>query len=235
MPFGQRAPTKPYQTTYTIPVGENLAPGLEDFANTYVIAQSTQDGNTVTIDDPSTGGVDVNVVLNKGQVTQLYGIDSGTTVTGTYPVQVQFIAGEGPITGQASEFRGWTMVPTTLWDDPYYGPDQVQEPVPTRPISYIYNPPGASLTGDLARLIRHRKFHAARRGDPGLLGCHGCKSLCSPKQRRSADRYPQLLGDWRDGYRRLQFGMGLPIGPVFCTSHRVLFGVGTRYQCCSTS
>ena len=139
-------PTKPYQTTYTIPVGENLA-GYDDFANTYVIAQSTQDGNTVTINDPSTAGVDVNVVLNKGQVTQLYSIDSGTTVTGTYPVQVQFIAGEGPLGGQASEFRGWTMVPTTLWDDEYYSPvSSGTVASATETELYIYNPPGAAMT-----------------------------------------------------------------------------------------
>jgi uncharacterized repeat protein (TIGR01451 family) len=140
-------PTKPYQTTYTIPVGENLAPGYEDFAHTYVIAQSTHDGNTVTINDPSTAGVDVSVVLNKGQVTQLYSIDSGTTVTGTYPVQVQFIAGEGPLAGQASEFRGWTMVPTTLWDDEYYSPVSSGTAASASETElYIYNPPGAVLT-----------------------------------------------------------------------------------------
>ena len=103
----------------------------------------------------------MNVVLDKGEVTQLYGIDSGTTVTGEYPVQVQFIAGEGPILEMASEFRGYTMVPTTLWDDEYYSPVSSGTGAATYYTDlYIYNPTSA-IDSDLGGLLGQWKFHCA--------------------------------------------------------------------------
>ncbi|GAB4578212.1 MAG: hypothetical protein Fur0022_09460 [Anaerolineales bacterium] len=141
-------PTKPYQTGYTIPVGENLfgAPYFyDDFDNVYVLAQATTDGTTIQIDDPQTGpGADVTANLNKGEVTQLWHIWSGTTVTANFPIQVQFIVGQAQA-GAGAETRGFTVVPASLWDDEYYAPVDGSVGANGSEI-YIYNPNASSIT-----------------------------------------------------------------------------------------
>ncbi len=78
--------------------------------------------NTVEIDDPTTGpSPDVSVVLDEGEVTQLPHINAGTTISSTHPVQVQFIVGK-PWAGGASEARGFSALPSPLWDNEYYNP-----------------------------------------------------------------------------------------------------------------
>ena len=143
-------PVKPFLTNYTIPVGEDLSSApksYDDFAAVYVIAQSMTDSNLVEIDDPNTVGVDVSVTLNEGEVTELYHIDAGTTVVGTSPVQVQFMVGDAA-SGTASEIRGYSAVPDSLWDNEYYNP------VPSAPSSqgdtdlYLYNPNASTITID---------------------------------------------------------------------------------------
>jgi len=139
-------PTKPFETNHTIPVGKNLAVSPSfymDFSNTYVIVQSTEDGNLVTIDDPETGGVEVSVVLNKGEVTQLYSIWSGTTVSATYPVQTLYLAGEYHGSGDgALELRGYTSIPTNLWTNEYFNPVSGRTGGNKTEL-YIYNPGSA--------------------------------------------------------------------------------------------
>lgn len=149
-------PVKPFLRSYTIPVGQDLfaAPtSYVDFERVFVIAQSVADGNTVQIDDPSTAGVDVSVVLNQGEVTQLYSINSGTVVTGSSPVQVQFIVGRQDLVDAASEIRGYTAVPAGLWSTEYYSPvGGFVEGLSTggywvgRTNLYLYNPHPTTLT-----------------------------------------------------------------------------------------
>ncbi len=137
-------PVKPYQLSYTIPVGEDLFAnlGYNDFRNVYVIVMAAVDGTTVQIDDPGTAGVEVNINLTRGAVAELFGINSGTTVTATNPVQVQFIVGQFN-TGIASDSRSFTAVPDGLWHSVYYSP------VPGGAVSntdlYIYNPTASVL------------------------------------------------------------------------------------------
>ncbi len=118
-------PTKPYLTHYTIPVGENLASApasYDDFDKVYVLVQSTTDNNPVQIDDPTTPATpDVNIVLDAGEVSELFHVNTGTTVDASYPVQSQFIVGQAHA-GEASESRGLTSVPENLWDNEYYNP-----------------------------------------------------------------------------------------------------------------
>ena len=137
-------PTKPYQTSYIISVGENLAdnaPYYTDFSNTYVIVQSTADDNTVTIDDPETAGVEVTVDLNKGEVTQLHNIWSGTEVSADYPVQTLYIAGETR-SDNGRELRGYTSIPTSMWSNEYFNPVSGRTGGNGTDL-YIYNPDGA--------------------------------------------------------------------------------------------
>ena len=138
-------PTKPYQTYYRISVGQNLAAAPTyylDFSNTYVIVQSTVDNNLVTIDDPETPGVEVSVTLNKGEVTQLHNIWSGTQVSATYPVQAQYIAGQTLAGNSCCELRGFTATPTSLWTNEYFDPVSGRTGGNGTDL-YIYNPDGA--------------------------------------------------------------------------------------------
>jgi LPXTG-site transpeptidase (sortase) family protein len=140
-------PIKPYQINYTIPVGENLsgAPlNYTDFTQVFVIVQATQDNTNVQIDDPGTAGVDVNVNLDRGEVTQLFHIDAGTTVLATAPVQTQFIVGQ-PNGGLASDSRSYTAVPSGLWSSSYFGPVPSFGGVSNTDV-FIYNPTASPLT-----------------------------------------------------------------------------------------
>jgi LPXTG-site transpeptidase (sortase) family protein len=115
-------PIKPYQINYTIPVGEDLAIApfsYTDFNQVFVIVQATQDNTNVQINDPGSGSFNVN--LNRGEVTELFHIDAGTTVLATAPVQTQFIVGQ-PGGGIDSNSRSYTAVPSGLWSSSYYAP-----------------------------------------------------------------------------------------------------------------
>ena len=138
-------PVKPYETHYTIPVGENLyhygnnATNYPDFQNAYVLVEATADNTTVTIINP--GGSSQTTILSRGAVIQMYGINSGTTVDANNPVQVQFIVGR-----QNANFdsRSHTAVPSDLWDTKYYSP--VPSYGTTNVNLYIYNPTAAALS-----------------------------------------------------------------------------------------
>jgi LPXTG-site transpeptidase (sortase) family protein len=142
-------PVKPFETNYSIPVGEDLYPAPKnylDFQKVYVIVQASQNGTSIQIDDPRTVGVDLSATLNKGEVAHLYHTGKGTTVTANHPVQVQFIVGR-PST---YESRSYTAVPSALWSSTYYNP------IPSAAYTggtantdlYIFNPTAAPLRID---------------------------------------------------------------------------------------
>ncbi len=149
-------PTKPFMRSYTIPVGEDLfgtPTSYLDFERVYAIVQSTTDGNRVQIDDPTISGIEVDVVLARGGVTQRYGVNSGTVVSATSPVQVQFVVGRHDLPDARSEIRGYTAVPNGLWNTEYYNPVGGFE-VEYNPNGYwteltnlyLYNPQPAPIT-----------------------------------------------------------------------------------------
>ncbi len=119
-------PTKPYQNQYTLPVGENLAGAptyYTDFTKSYLIVQSTSNNNRVQVDDPLTvPSPDLDVVLQLGEVSQLYHVNTGTTISATYPVQAQMIVGNNYGGTAHYESRDLTLVPTSLWANEYYSP-----------------------------------------------------------------------------------------------------------------
>jgi len=139
-------PTKPFLDRYTVPVGEDLAlaPGYDDFDRVYVIVQSTTNTTTVYIDDPIIAGTEVITTLMQGEVTQLWSINAGTTVTATEPVQVQFIVGQAQ-SGAYSEIRGYSAVPDSLWDTEYYNPVDGTGGAYNTDI-YLYNPQSVPIT-----------------------------------------------------------------------------------------
>ncbi len=137
-------PIKPYQTSYIIPVGENLygTGSFADFQGVFVMVQATADNTNIQINDPGTlANPDVNVTLARGQTVHLDHIDAGTTVNASNPVQVQFLIGNDTHYNS----RSYTAVPNSLWSTEYYAP------VPSTPGGwdtdlFIYNPTGATLT-----------------------------------------------------------------------------------------
>ncbi len=139
-------PVKPYQTSYTIPVGEDLFTnlGYADFENVYVIVMAAVDGTNIQINDPLTPGVDVNVLLNRGQASELFHIGDGTTVIATNPVQVQFMVGQFNA-GISSDSRSFTAVPDGLWSNAYYSPVPGGGAASDTDI-YIYNPTASTLS-----------------------------------------------------------------------------------------
>lgn len=139
-------PVKPYQTSYTIPVGEDLFTnfGYADFRNVYVIVLAARDGTNLQINDPLTPGVDVTVTLNQGQVAELLHINSGTVITASNPVQVQFMVGQFN-TGIASDSRSYTAVPDGLWSTSYYSPVPGGGTASDTDI-YVYNPTASPLS-----------------------------------------------------------------------------------------
>ncbi len=145
-------PIKPFLTDYTIPVGEDLATlakgDYNDFERVYVLVQSVADNNTVQIDDPLTGGVDLVTTLNTGETTELYNINAGTHVKGQQPVQVHFIVGRVGATGyNAYEARGYNAMPDSMWDNEYFSPVSSQGNGAEVDL-YLYNPHTAQIIVD---------------------------------------------------------------------------------------
>ncbi len=141
-------PTKPFLRDYIVPVGENLdsSLGYNDFDNVYVLVQAIENGTTVSVDDPGSPGVEIDAaVLGAGQATNLHHIDAGTIVTASAPVQVQFVVGDfAGGTGNASEMRGFTAVPRSLWSREYYSP--VGGAVSANMDLYVFNPHATNIT-----------------------------------------------------------------------------------------
>jgi len=115
-------PVQAWESTYTVPVGEDLAGApwdYSDFSQVFVLVMSGTDNNSITIVDPNTGTH--NFTLDRGQSANVSHIYAGTTVTADDPVEVQLMTGRDR-SGSASEMRGYTIVPQTYWETSYYAP-----------------------------------------------------------------------------------------------------------------
>jgi uncharacterized repeat protein (TIGR01451 family) len=155
-------PVKPYQTSYTIPVGEDLygSGSFADFYEVFVMVQATADDTGIEIDDPGSAGVEVDVTRDKGETVRLDHIDAGTLITATAPVQVQFLIGEDLVIQLQNNSRSYTAVPSGLWSTEYYSP------VPGASGGYdtdlfVYNPTGSALTIDYEDRLGSGSFSVA--------------------------------------------------------------------------
>ena len=140
-------PTSDLARNYTIPVGENLATGPEnylDFDQTFIMVQAVQDGTYVQIDNPAMAGVEINEMLNRGEITYLFHIDEDTTVTSSLPVYVQLITGRFN-SDLSSESRTYSVVPRILWGASYYSPVPGFSGGNDTDI-FVFNPNPANLT-----------------------------------------------------------------------------------------
>lgn len=141
-------PVKAMEKTYTLPVGVDLAGApynYADFDSVYAIVQATQDNTNVQINDPATGGVEINVTISKGQTTQLYGVSKGTTIVATKPVQSQIVSGEAAA-GTASKADGISLLPDDLWFTSYYSPATSGAGSDGKVDLYVYNPGTSAIT-----------------------------------------------------------------------------------------
>ncbi|MCK5524048.1 MAG: DUF4347 domain-containing protein, partial [Thiomargarita sp.] len=153
-------PDKPFLSSYTIPVGEDLAPGYDDFDKVYALIQSTTAGNKISVDMNADGDYDdagdgdiKDQTLEQGEVYELYNVQSGAHIKSTEPVQVQMIVGQGNDAVHSktkSEARGYSLVPDTLWDNEYYNPvagaKSGSGKVGGDTDLYLYNPNAAAIT-----------------------------------------------------------------------------------------
>jgi LPXTG-site transpeptidase (sortase) family protein len=139
-------PVTSLESNYTIPVGENMAAAPTsylDFDQSFILVQAVHDNTRVQIDDPTSAGVEVDTMLNRGEITQLFHSNEDTTVTSSHPVYVELMTGQYN-TGISSESRSYTIIPRNLWESSYYSP------VPGFVGGYdtdifIFNPSGADL------------------------------------------------------------------------------------------
>jgi hypothetical protein len=141
-------PMKAMNTTYTLPVGVDLAGApynYTDFSKVYAVVQATQDNTNIQIDDPTTVGIEVNVTLNKGEVTQLYGANKRTTITGDKPVQAQIVDGVFQA-GVASKADGISLLPDDLWSNSYYSPATSGASADGKVDLFVYNPSLTAIT-----------------------------------------------------------------------------------------
>jgi uncharacterized repeat protein (TIGR01451 family) len=140
-------PVKALQASYIMPVGEELYTAnptqYADFDNVYVLVQAVVDGTSVSITNSGAGGNLPATSLNRGQVTQLYHVNTGATITANNPIQVQFIVGRQDA---IYDSRAHTLVPSAQWDKQYYSPvSSYNSTTPANVNLYMYNPTGSPL------------------------------------------------------------------------------------------
>jgi uncharacterized repeat protein (TIGR01451 family) len=138
-------PVQAWEREYTIPVGEDLSvtpTQYLDFSKVYVLVMSGTDNNSVQINDPLRSAP-VSYTLNRGETVSLYHIGSGTKVTASDPVEVQFMTGR-PRAGSASEMRGYTATPRAYWGTSYYAP--VPSWSEANSNLFLYNPNSFNIT-----------------------------------------------------------------------------------------
>jgi uncharacterized repeat protein (TIGR01451 family) len=136
-------PIQAWDSTYTIPVGENLAgapTNYRDFTYVFALVMSAVDSNNITIADPA--GPGLSTTLNRGQ-TAIYEVKGqGTTVTGSGKIQVQLMTGRRDTSGW--EMRGYTITPRSYWGTGYYAP--VPSWSNANSDLYLYNPNSTQIT-----------------------------------------------------------------------------------------
>jgi uncharacterized repeat protein (TIGR01451 family) len=143
-------------------VGEDLlgSGSFADFREVFVMVQATVDNTGIEIDDPGSGGVEIDVTRDKGETVRLDHIDAGTLITATAPVQVQFLISEDQVIQAQNNSRSYTAVPSGLWSTEYYSP------VPGASGGYdtdlfIYNPTDSALTIDYEDRLGSGSFSVA--------------------------------------------------------------------------
>lgn len=115
-------PLQAWETSYVVPVGENLAAAptnYTDFSKVWLLVMSGSNGNSIQITDPA--GPGLSTILDRGK-TAVYEVKgAGTTVSGSGKIQAQLMTGRFN-SGGASEMRGYTLTPRAYWGKSYVAP-----------------------------------------------------------------------------------------------------------------
>lgn len=148
-------PLKAWETSYTMPIGEDLyrnnSTAYADFDCVYVIVEAKEDATQVTFDNkrasqPGTNDcgrnwwADGSVTLAKGKTYFRGGVDTGSTIVASKPVEVQIIVGRED---SNYDSRSHTLVPSGQWDKEYYSPVPAHSDAAVN--LYMYNPTGSVL------------------------------------------------------------------------------------------
>jgi uncharacterized repeat protein (TIGR01451 family)/MYXO-CTERM domain-containing protein len=135
-------PTSRWDTSYVIPVGENVPRSNGGFTTVGFNVQAVQDGTSVQLDLDAVGGFEQTVVLNHGeQFTQVRGVIAGARVESSAPVQVHIFTGDP---GSTYEARAYTILPCSQWSDDYLASRSSDGDY------WLYNP----NTADLAVIVQ---------------------------------------------------------------------------------
>lgn len=130
-------PTSRWDTSYVIPVGQNVPRPNGSFATVGLNVQAVEDGTSVQLDLNADGTFENTIVLDHGkQFTQVLGVMAGAQVLASDPVQVHILTGDPDSTYEA---RAYTMLPRSQWADDYLAPRSSDGDF------WLYNPDPADL------------------------------------------------------------------------------------------
>lgn len=133
-------PTRAYMTNYIVIAGEGL--GINDFSRSYVFAMSSEDDNTITIEEP--GGTTNSAAVAKGATLNLLRANAYTVVRSTKPMQVNLMSG---VYDANYHTRGFTMTPSPLWGNEYWAPvGTISSTKTAYADAYFYNPGTNNMT-----------------------------------------------------------------------------------------
>ncbi|MEZ4863381.1 MAG: hypothetical protein R3C14_18835 [Caldilineaceae bacterium] len=134
--------TNSWGTTFEAPVGENINYN-QIFEYSSLLIMAARDNTAVTIDLNGDGTPDgAPVTLNQGQSYHLNGgVQAGTKVTATGPVQVDMITGD---VCSNYESRWYALFPSERWSSSYYNP--VGTPAGDGTTVFLYNPSTTPLS-----------------------------------------------------------------------------------------
>jgi uncharacterized repeat protein (TIGR01451 family) len=112
--------TSRYGTAFTIPVGTNTTPAVENFSYSSLHIIAAQNGTVVTIDRNGDGVIAQTNTLNMGESVFVNGkVLAGARVLATKPVQVHELTGR---VGSSYQSRTFAIRPVEQWDTSYYAP-----------------------------------------------------------------------------------------------------------------
>ncbi len=105
-------------TRFQAPVGPTTT-ATELFEYTALALMAAEDNTTVTIDIDADGAAESTPVLAEGESYLITGIQVGTVVESSRPLQVALITGD---ICDTYESRWYVLFPVDQWDDSYYSP-----------------------------------------------------------------------------------------------------------------
>ncbi len=116
-------PTSRWDTSYVIPVGQNVPRPNNGFGAVGLNVQAAIDGTTVNLDLNADGAFENTVVLDEGgQFTQANGVMAGARVAASGPVQTHVFTGDPLESSGQYEARAYTIMPLSQWAGDYLAP-----------------------------------------------------------------------------------------------------------------